>query len=129
MEKKITKRENFGAIVEILRTNGYEEYAQVMEHEISLLNRKRTSGKMTEKQIENEGIKDKIMEIVTAFGDGMTVTEILGTGNMNVYTMNKMVALVTQLKNENRLIRYEIKGVAKFRLPQYEGEVNEVKEK
>jgi hypothetical protein len=130
-EKKITKRESFGAIVEILRADGYEEYAKVMEHEIELLNRKRSgNGKLTPAQEENERIKDKIVEIVSANGGGMTVTQIMNTDGMEGYTMNKMINLVArQLKSENRLIRYEEKGVAYFRLPKFEGEVNEVKEK
>lgn len=130
-EKKITKKENFGAIVEILLANGREDLAKVMEHEIELLNRKRSgNGKLTPAQEENERIKDKIVEIVSANGGGMTVTQIMQTDGMGGYTMNKMINLVArQLKSENRLIRYEEKGVAYFRLPEFEGEVNEVKEK
>ena len=122
-EKKITKRENFGAIVEILRAGGHEDYAKVMEHEIELLNRKRTSnGNLTPKQKENEEIKNKIVEVVTANGGGMTVTQIMQT--LEVYSMNKLTSLVTQLRRENRLIRYAEKRTMYFRLPAYEGEVN-----
>lgn len=122
-EKKITKKENFGAIVEILRAGGYEDYAKVMEHEIELLNRKRGgNGNLTPKQKENEEIKDKIVEVVTANGGGMTVTQIMQT--LEVYSMNKLTSLVTQLRRENRLIRYAEKRVMYFRLPEYEGEVN-----
>ena len=124
-EKKITKRENFGAIVEILRANDREDLAKVMEHEIELLNRKRTSnGNLTPKQKENEGIKEKIMEIVTANGIAMTVTQMMGTEELSDYTMNKLVSLVSQLRRENRLIRYYEKSIAYFRLPEFEGEVN-----
>lgn len=128
-EKKITKRENFGAIVEILRAGGHEDYAKVMEHEIELLNRKRTSnGNLTPKQKENEGIKEKIMEVVTATGNAMTVTQMMATEELGDYTMNKLVSLVSQLRRENRLIRYYEKSIAHFRLPDFEGEVNEEKE-
>ena len=122
-EKKITKRENFGAIVEILRAGGHEDYAKVMEHEIELLNRKRGgNGNLTPKQKENEEIKNKIVEVVSAYGSGMTVTQIMQT--LEVYSMNKLTSLVTQLRKENRLIRYAEKRVMYFRLPEYEGEVN-----
>ena len=130
-EKKITKRENFGAIVEILMANGREDLAKVMEHEIELLNRKRSgSGKLTPTQIENEKIKDRVLEIIAKNGGGMTITQIMNTDGMGEYSMNKLTSLVArQLKEENRVIRYEEKGVAYFRLPEFEGEVNEVKGK
>lgn len=127
-EKKITKRENFGAIVEILRANDREDLALVMEHEIELLNRKRSGGNLTPKQKENEEIKNKIMEVVTATGSAMTVTQMMATEELGDYTMNKLVALVSQLRRENRLIRYYEKSIAHFRLPEFEGEVNEEKE-
>jgi uncharacterized protein YqeY len=128
-EKKITKRENFGAIVEILRAGGHEDYAKIMEHEIALLNRKRSgNGNLTPKQKENEEIKNKIMEVVTATGGAMTVTQMMATEELGDYTMNKLVALVSQLRRENRLIRYYEKSIAHFRLPEFEGEVNEEKE-
>jgi hypothetical protein len=54
----------------------------------------------------------------------------MNTDGMGEYSMNKLTSLVArQLKEENRVIRYAEKGVAYFRLPEFEGEVNEVKEK
>ena len=130
-EKKITKRERFADLLTIPEVAENEERVAFIKHEMELLDRKRSgNGKLTPAQQENEKIKDKIVEIVSANGGGMTVTQIMQTDGMGEYSMNKMINLVArQLKSENRLIRYEEKGVAYFRLPKFEGEVNEVKEK
>lgn len=130
-EKKITKRERFADLLTIPEVAENEERVAFIKREMELLDRKRSgNGKLTPAQEENEKIKDKIMEIVSTNGGGMTVTQIMQTDGMGEYSMNKMINLVArQLKSENRLIRYEKKGVAYFRLPEFEGEVNEVKEK
>ena len=63
-EKKITKRESFTEIAEILKDLGKERLAGVMEHELELLAKKNASGngKPTAVQMVNNGIKEEILE-------------------------------------------------------------------
>ena len=64
-EKKITKRESFTEIVEILKGLGKERLVGVMEHELELLAKKNASGtgKLTAVQVANEGISPKSLSV------------------------------------------------------------------
>lgn len=113
MEKtrKITKKENFGEIKEILKGLGRGDLVDVMQHEIELLDKKAKSGKMTKTQEANVAIKDLIVAELTRLAQPMTITDLLNaskeladiTGNSN----QKVSALMTQLKNENKVVRTE----------------------
>ena len=66
MEKKITKRENFLNIVEILVEAGHEDLAKVIEHEIELLDAKSSKAKAraAEKKAENDALTDIIISVL-----------------------------------------------------------------
>ena len=51
--KKVTKKDNFKAIMEVLTEVGRNDLVEVMAHEVELLEKKATSGKMTKKQDQN----------------------------------------------------------------------------
>ena len=55
MEKKITKRDNFNAIIEVLTDAGREDLAKVIEHEIELLDAKSSKAKATAAKKKAEG--------------------------------------------------------------------------
>lgn len=118
MEKKLTKREKFEMVKGILEKNNRNDLVEFINHEIELVNRKRTSsGKLTPKQEENEKIKDLIVSILERENCGMTVTQLMKTDELSEHSMNKLTALVTQLKNEHRVFRYIEKRVTYFRIP------------
>lgn len=60
---KITKRDNFNAIIAILKDVGKDDLVAVMEHEVELLDKKSASRstKPTVRQDENAKIKDDIV--------------------------------------------------------------------
>lgn len=66
MEKKITKRENFLNIVEVLVETGHEDLAKVIEHEIELLDAKSSKAKAraAEKKAENDALTDIIISVL-----------------------------------------------------------------
>ena len=57
-EKKITKRDNFNTIIEVLTSAGREDLAAVIAHEIELLDNKAAKAKATaaKKKVEGEDI-------------------------------------------------------------------------
>lgn len=117
-EKKLTKREKFAMVREILEQANKTDLVEFVDHEVELLNRKNTSnGKLTPKQAENEKIKDMIIEVLAKNGDGMTATQLTKTDELDGNSINKMTALLTQLRNEQRVERYLSKRVAYFRIP------------
>lgn len=108
-EKKITKRENFMKIIEVLEENGRADLVEVINHEIELLDKKRASGKMTKTQTENVDIKEMILQALADIGEPISITDLLAkspelaekTNNSN----QKVSALMTQLKNSNQVVR------------------------
>ena len=77
MANKVTKKDNFKAIIEVLKAQGKDNLVEVMEHEIELIEKKRASGKMTKTQEANETIKDLIIEEMTRLDRAVTITELI----------------------------------------------------
>ena len=87
-EKKITKRENFENIKAYLELNGKSEWAEVMAHEIDLLNRKNSkSAKLTPAQEDALAISEIVKDVLAECTDerGMTVGSILKTEPIKAY--------------------------------------------
>ena len=119
-EKKITKRESFTEIAEILKGLGKERLAGVMEHELELLAKKNASGsgKMTETQKINEGIKTAIVESLADNPDRIyTITEMIKEFECcKPYTNQKISALLKQLVTDGKVEKVEDKRKSYFKL-------------
>jgi hypothetical protein len=119
-EKKITKRESFTEIAEILKGLGKERLAGVMEHELELLAKKNASGngKLTAVQVANNGIKEEILECMAKEPNRLfTISEMMKLFPCCVEMSNQRVsALVRQLKEEGKVERIEEKRKAVFRI-------------
>ena len=81
MEKvrKITKKERFEMIKEIVLNACVENEAEMIEfidNEINLLNKKRASGAKTATQKENEVLVEKLYEVLAEIGRPATVSEL-----------------------------------------------------
>ena len=66
-EKKITKKENFTKIIGILIDAGCEDLAEVIEHEIELLDNKAAKAKATaaKKKAEGDALRDAVQAVLT----------------------------------------------------------------
>ena len=120
--KKITKRESFTEIREILAELGKERLVKVMEHELELLAKKNASGegKMTATQIANEGIKSEILECMGKEPNRLfTISEMQKVFPCCAELSNQRIsALIRQLKEEGKVERIEEKRKAVFRIAQ-----------
>lgn len=109
MATKITKKDNFKTIAGILEGLGRTDLVEVMNHEIELLDKKRASGKMTKTQTENVAIKELIIAELVRLAKPVTITELISESeeltNMTNGSNQKVSALMTQLKNENLVVR------------------------
>lgn len=109
MANKITKRDSFISIIEVLKGAERTDLVEVMEHEIELLDKKKASGKMTKTQVANEDIKALIIEELARLAKPVSITELISEsaeiaekcGNSN----QKVSALMTQLKNAGAVVR------------------------
>ena len=66
-EKKITKRDNFNTIIEVLTSAGREDLAAVIAHEIELLDNKAAKAKATaaKKKVEGDALRDAVEAVLT----------------------------------------------------------------
>ena len=67
MEKKITKKDNFTAIVDVLETAGRADLADVIKHEIELLDNKaaKAKAKAAEKKTEGDALTAAVLDTLT----------------------------------------------------------------
>ena len=118
MANKITKKEYFKMVIEVLEAQERNDLIEVMQHEIELLEKKASNAKMTKTQTANEGIKKTIIEELTRLGTPVSITNLISsspaiataTGGSN----QKVSALMTQLKNEGLVVRTQDKKTALF---------------
>lgn len=121
--KKMTKKEMFAEIIKMM--NGEtssvteKEVIEFAEHEIELLNKKSSSGsgKPTKTQVENEGYKEVILEALATADKPMTISELMEYAEGLAGLKNQRVsAIMTQLKNANKVVRTMEKKKAYFSL-------------
>ena len=121
--KKMTKKEMFAEIIKMMKgeTSSATESAVIefAEHEIELLNKKSSSGsgKPTKTQLENEGYKEVILEALATADKPMTISELMEYAEGLAGLKNQRVsAIMTQLKNANKVVRTMEKKKAYFSL-------------
>jgi hypothetical protein len=101
----------FTAIMEKVQDNA--EMVAFLEHEIELVSRKRTgSSKPTKRQTENEGIKARILEIMS--DEGMTAGEVVAALNIEGMTNQRVSALLRQLVLAEQVRKETVKGKSLF---------------
>lgn len=107
MEKKLTKKEKFAMLKEIvIDTCNDSMLVEFIDNEISLLEKKSSKSTQTKTQVENENIKDKIVEVLKNLDRKVTITELQGANEeMATYSNQKLSALLKQLVEENRVVR------------------------
>ena len=117
---KITKRERFEQLMEIVKASEVENSAELVafiEHEVELLTKKNSrSGKPTKTQVENESIKAQIVSVLESAGKPMTVTQLLAKSELADLSNQKVSALLTQLRKTGRVVRTVEKKVAFYSL-------------
>ena len=116
--KKITKREKFEMIKEIVLNAGLENEAEMVEfldNEINLLNKKRTSGTKTAKQKENDELIEKLYGVLVEIGRPVTVSELQKENDeFGAMSNQKVSALMKKLKDAGRVNKVDDKKKAYF---------------
>lgn len=120
--KKVTKNERYEQLLAIEAVAQNEALVEFIRHEQELLNRKNTPNgekKLTTQQTENLNLKEQIVNALTIRGK-QTISQLVPQLNAEgEITHGRIVALLTQLRNENRLVRekvgketyYKVEGV------------------
>jgi len=93
---------------------GNEVYKTFLEHEIELLDKKAASKKPTKAQVANEGVKARILEVLT--DEGQTVTDILTAIGDSSLTNQKVSALLRQMVADGKVVKGTDKRKSVFSL-------------
>ena len=115
----MTKREMYVAIMNVAEVSANAEMVEFLQHQIDLLDSRKTSGKPTARQTENETIKDTIYDILSENGGRMRVKDIAEDERMAGYHPNKISALLRQMLPEvgdGRVVKEIEKKVSYFRV-------------
>ena len=118
MANKKTINEMYAELLNLAEVKANPEFVEFIEGRIAVNNKKSESKKQTPTQKANEEIKTVIVDEILADGKVMTVTQITKglEAKYPEITLNKVNALVRQLKLDEVVTRTEEKGVAYFSL-------------
>ena len=104
MEKKITKAQMFTMIKAEVANK--PEMVAFIDHELDLLAKKSASKKPTKTQVENEEIKNKIVDVLSTFENGATASEVLAADTTFTGMSNqKISALLKQLVDSGVVVK------------------------
>ena len=126
MANKKTQKDFFEEIIALAQENGRDDLVAFAKDRIEKLGRKSTSKKPTKTQVENETIKDAILEVLAELDTPTSATAIATDARIGV-SNQKVTALLRQLVADEKVTRTEEKGKAFFSISS-EDEVTEVEE-
>lgn len=118
MEKKMTKKEMFGRLIEVVEgasisVEDTEMLRDFLNHEIELVSKKRNG--QTKAQKENEKLVEVVFEGIANAGHPVTVTELFkAVESDEIKSAQKVSALVKKLVDAGRITRTEDKKKAYF---------------
>ena len=118
MANKKTINEMYAELLNLAEVKANPEFVEFIEGRIAVNNKKSESKKQTPTQKANEEIKTVIVDEILSGGQVMTVTQMTKAleSKYPEITLNKVNALVRQLKLDGVVTRNEEKGVAYFSL-------------
>jgi hypothetical protein len=111
--KKITKKERFNELIAMVSDR--TDLVEFLNHEIELLDKKASTKTQTKTQKENESFKELIVNVLRNGAKPMTITDIQeNDSTLATLSNQKISALLTQLKNDNVIVKVVDKKKAYF---------------
>ena len=105
---KMTKRDYFNAILAVLATvedTDVSGLTAFVNHEIELLENKRSSTKPTKTQTENLAVKETIVSVLKEIGKPVTITEMQKfSAGLAEFSCQKLSALLKQLVENDKTV-------------------------
>ena len=132
-QKKMTMVEQYNATIALLNGETVEDYSvadavKFLTGRAEQTAKKNAGGgggerKPTKTQVENEGIKAQILDVMGNAEGRMTVGELMK--ELAIESNQKVTSLLTQLRKDGKVERIEEKGVPYYTLPSAEVEETE----
>ena len=105
---KMTKRDYFNAILAVLATvedTDVSGLTAFVNHEIELLENKRSTAKPTKTQTENLAVKETIVSVLKEIGKPVTITEMQKfSTELAEFSCQKLSALLKQLVENDKTV-------------------------
>ena len=105
---KMTKRDYFNAILAVLATvedTDVSGLTAFVNHEIELLENKRSTAKPTKTQTENLTVKETIVSVLKEIGKPVTITEMQKfSAELAEFSCQKLSALLKQLVENDKTV-------------------------
>lgn len=112
MTKKITKKEMFGEVIalaegRVLTKATLQEVVEFAQHEIDLLENKRSKSGQTKTQKENEVLVEQLFDALSDMDKPVTITEFQNQSATEVATLSnqKLSALLGKLIDAGRVVK------------------------
>lgn len=109
MEKKMTKKEWFAVLTEVVEQSNMENKTEALafiSHEVELLEKKSAKSGQTKTQKENAEILVKIKEELAKVGKAVTITELqAASAEMAQYSNQKLSALLKKLVESGEVVK------------------------
>ena len=120
MTKKMTKKEMFAMVMEVLATTdstNKDAMLDFIQHEIDLLERKSSSPKKTASQLENERIMVELIEALAEVGEPVTISQLWEkVPTTKTYSNQKISALLRKMIEEGKVVKVTDKKKSYFSL-------------
>lgn len=117
MNTKKSKRILFGELLALDVIQSNEEYKNFIQHEIELLEKKASNKVTTANQKENAELKEIILATLETIGTPVTISDLQSQSDKlskEKYSNQKISALLTQLKNDGKVINTKDKKKSYF---------------
>ena len=116
MEKKITKKDYFAMVAEIVDNSNAEnkdELMEFIEKQVEALDKKAAKAKerAAEKKAEGDALRDKVEAVLT--NEVQVIDQIVEAIGDEEVTRNKVVARLTQLVKADIAVKEEVKNGSK----------------
>ena len=110
MTKKMTKKEMFTMVANVVENAEVENKAEMLEflaHEVELLNRKSGKSGETKTQKENKVLMEQLLVALAELGKPVTVSEFMKESTHEVATLSnqKLSALFKKLVEAERVVK------------------------
>ena len=126
MEKKMTKKEYFAVLAEVVANSDMENKEGALAfiaHEVELLEKKSAKSGQTKTQKENAEILVKIKAELAEVGKAVTITELQAASTeMAKYSNQKLSALLKKLVESGEVVKTTEKKKSYFTVAETEGE-------
>jgi len=115
MEKRITKKDNYSALLSIVTELGREDLINFVNHEIELLDNRASRNTLTKTQKENLELVEKIYTALVEIARPATIADLQELNSeIGDLSNQKVSALLKKLVDSERVVKVTEKGKAYF---------------